>query len=177
MRPYDQKKAASDTPRCAFPGVRSAAERGGDDGLRKVEDGKLHGRPQKEPHQQYEDIHAKHRNQGRHGRVVVKDLGQVDVHSRASGNGRDKGEKGKDHVDTGEGDGRDLHQENENGEGVVEGKSSQDGGGELDRAAWIAVDVGILGGVDIDLAVVRVDGAVAHVGSERLRGRRLGAAA
>ncbi|KAI6776310.1 hypothetical protein HG530_000255 [Fusarium avenaceum] len=112
----------------------------------------------KEPYQEEEEIHTQDSHKGRHGRIAVKNFGEVDAHTRACGNGRNKGKEREDGDD-------------EDGERVLHGERLENSGCEVEYTR-VTMDIGILHGIDIDLAMASVD-ATEAIGIGRI-GRHFG---
>lgn len=105
--------------------------------------------------------------------MAIKDFGKVEIDARASGHGGHKGQAGKDAVDDGEGKSRELHKDDEDGERILHRQGLEDGGHHVEGAR-VAVHIGILQGINVDLAMAAIDGAArCHVGGARLGGGRL----
>ena len=114
----DDGDAEEDGIRRASPGTSASSEGKGNDNLGQVQYELLHRSPQEQPYEQHSHVHTGECRERGCALVPIKDIGNGQPGTGC--NGRDKGQEGEEHVDNGEESRRKLHQDDEDGDGIVD---------------------------------------------------------
>lgn len=115
----------------------------------------LNGTPEKEPYEKDDTIDTNDGSNTGSAQVPLEHFAEAKATASCY-----EGQKREQYVYSGKRNGRDLHQDDENGDGILSRARAEDGEDELERAG-VAVDIGVFGGIDVDATMV-LDG-LCHV--------------